>query len=55
MSVPRDEGKETQKSKQLSIDSLNEDPGSLPVSVSPICLVDPPLFPEGRPQAGGRK
>lgn len=55
MSVPRDEGKETQKIKQLSIGSLNEGHGSLPASVSPFCLADPALLPEGRPQAEGRR
>lgn len=47
MNVSRDEQKEIQKIKQLSIDSLNEDHGSLPVSVPLICLLDPPYSQRG--------
>lgn len=41
MSVSRDEGKETQNIKQLSIDSLNEGHGSLPVSISDLSRRSP--------------
>lgn len=41
MSVSRDEGKETQNIKHLSIDSLNEGHGSLPVSISDLSRRSP--------------